>query len=716
MSCKAAITPPGAPRAPYRRCALALGSLFLLSPVPGWASQSEPAVEQADTVVVTDTALKVAAPVIETPRATSLVEQQALETRAVNKFDEALQYRAGVVSQPYGADNNTDWFFIRGFSAEDSLYLDGLRLFRTGGYFWWLTEPFGLERVEVLKGPASILYGEAPPGGIINAVSKRPGDETQGEVGIEVGNKDHRQLSIDTSGPVEGRDDMRYRMVGLYREGDGELNGTETERYYFAPSLSVDFSEETRVTFLASAMKDEGVPTIGFFPAFGTVEDTPFGTIDRDTNLGQPDYDHLDQRQYTLGYELEHQLDEAWSFEQNFRYSRLELDLRQVYPNAFVTPPRSISRGVVDRDGDYNAFTLDNRLIARTFTDRIENTLLLGVGYQHLDLEYANADSFRTLGDGSSYFTSIDNVDIFAPDHDNFTPPDTGDPTRHDVDRDQAGFYAQNQLRLDDRWIFLAGWRYDTVDSSDDFSDATGSASQGYDDSQMSITGGVMYLADNGLSPYLSYSESFTPVSGTGPDGDSYRPLSGQQWEVGVKYTPMNFDGYVTLAAFDITEDNTLISTGAPVQEQAGERHSRGVEVEAVGYLTDSLQLTAAYTYTDARADISDGLQDERVPFVPYHMASTRLDYAFTGALDGLSLGGGLRYMGETVNSANASTRYRISPTTLVDAMARYDFADNWRVQLNARNLTDEDYVSGCDFYCYYGASRSLTGSLKYRW
>lgn len=694
------------------RC-LAMATLLLGCPL---AAQAQDNATQSDTVVVTATALKVATPEVETPRAISTVDQDALEKRAVNKYDETFQYRSGVVSQPYGSDNNADWFFLRGFDAQSSTYQDGLRLFRTGGYFWWLTEPFGVERVDLLKGPSSILYGEAPPGGVINAISKRPTEEKRGLFEVQGGNKGHRQVAIDTSGPVAGSDDMRYRMVGLYREGDGELDGTETERYYFAPSLAVDVSDDTSVTFLASVQKDKGVPTTGFFPAYGTLEDSPFGEIDRDTNLGQPDYDHLDQRQYSLGYELEHQINDTWEFQQNARFSHLDLDLRTVYPNSYVTPPRSISRGVVDREGDYDAFNIDNRFIARTYTDNTENTLLLGMGYQRLDLGYTNADSFRTLGDGSSYFVNIDTVDLYDPNHGAFTAPDTGDPTYHDVDRRQLGFYVQDQLRLADKWIFLAGARYDDVDSTDTFDDATGHSSEGYDDEQLSLTAGMMYLADNGLSPYVSYSESFTPVAGIGPDGDSYQPKEGRQVETGFKYTPSAFDGYMTLAVFDVKEDKTLISTGAPVQEQAGERHSQGVEIEGVGYLTDNLKLTASYTYTDARYDVSDDQKDERAPLIPYHMASTWLDYSFDGALSGLALGGGVRYVGESKPSPGSTIERDVPSYTLYDAMVRYDFDKHWTAQVNANNLTDEKYVSGCDYYCYYGESRSVIGSLKYRW
>ncbi|QFT84275.1 Ferrichrome-iron receptor precursor [Halomonas sp. THAF12] len=689
--------------------------LTLIGAAGAALAQQDTSEVETDTVVVSATALKVATPTIETPRAVSEVGRDELDRRAVDKYDETFRYRSGVVSQPYGSDNNADWMFLRGFSAEGSTYQDGLRLFRTGGYFWWMTEPYGLERVELLKGPSSILYGEAPPGGLVNAVSKRPTAEPQGEIELQVGNKGHRQIGIDTSGPVSGRDDMRYRVVGMVREGDGELDGTDMDRYYFAPSLAVDVSEDTTVTFLASVQKDDGVPTTGFFPAYGTVEGTPFGKIDPETNLGQPDYDDLDQRQLSLGYELEHRINDTWEFQQNFRYSNLDLELRSVYPNSYVTPPRSISRGVVDRDGEYDAFTLDNRFIARTYTENTENTLLLGAGYQRLDLDYDNADSFRTLGDGSSYFVNIDTVDMFDPDRGAFNEPQTGDPTHHDVEKEQIGVYVQDQFRLNDKWIFLAGARYDSVDSRDVYRDETGRSREGYDDDQVSLTGGVMYLADNGLSPYVSYSESFTPLASTDARGESYEPLEGRQFEVGIKYAPPGFDGYVTVSAFDLEESNTLITSSAGAQRQIGERSSTGVEIEGVGYLTDNLKLTASYTYTDTRVDVSEEQQDEHAPLVPYNMASAWLDYDFAGALHGLSVGGGVRYVGSSANSPDAGETYQVPSHTLYDAVVRYDVNEHWGAQLNVNNLTDEEYISGCDFYCYYGESRSVIGSLSYR-
>ncbi|MFM5136870.1 TonB-dependent siderophore receptor, partial [Aeromonas rivipollensis] len=239
-----------------------------------------------------------------------VVNREELDQHAVLQLDESVRYRSGVLTGLYGSDNNTDWFKIRGFDAAS--YLDGNRLFGTG-YYVWTPEPFGLESVEVLKGPASILYGEAPPGGVINSISKRPTATPQGLVNLQLGNRDLRQVGVDFSDDLT--DDSRYRMVALYKERDGVLDGTYNERAYLAPSVTLDISDRTSLTLLASFLHDEGVPTNGFFPVYGTLN-TSGGQIDPATNLSQPGYDRNRNTQISTGYELAHQFNQTWEFKQ----------------------------------------------------------------------------------------------------------------------------------------------------------------------------------------------------------------------------------------------------------------------------------------------------------------------------------------------------------------------------------------------------------------
>lgn len=646
-------------------------------------------------MVVVGTALKVEAPLVETPRPASVVRREELTERNVQRLDEAFRYRAGVLSGQYGADNDTDWFQIRGF--DQSTYQDGLRIYREG-FYQWVPEPFGLQRVELLKGPASILYGEAPPGGVINIISKRPTAEPQGLLEVQVGNRDHRQVGFDTSGPATESGDVRYRLVGLYKERDGDLDFTHNERYYVAPSLEVDFSDNTMLTVLASFQKDDGIPTNPFKLPYGTIIDTPFGKVEPSTNLSEPDYDRNDRTQWALGYELEHQLGNTWTLQQNLRYSELDLFLRSTYA-LFMQNDREAVRGLVYRDGRISSLTVDNRLIGRWYTDRTENTLLLGVDYQNLGIEGREADPFPF---GAP-------IDIFDPQYGNFTPVAESDLIRRDIDKEQLGLYIQDQLRLDDRWILLGGVRYDQAEA--DNVNRTAGTNERSDDNEFSFSGGAMYLADNGLSPYVSYTESFDPQGRVDREGRLYEPREGRQWEIGVKYAPWDFDGYVTAAVFDIKETNALISSPSGFQVQAGEKRSRGFELESVAYVTPSLKVIAAYTYTDTTVDKSTENRDARASLIPRHMASAWLGYDFSGDLQGLMLGGGVRYVGESVDGDLTVPSY-----TVFDLVAQYDFARHWRVQLNVNNVADEVYVASCDYWCYYGESRSVIGSLSYRW
>lgn len=666
-----------------------LGAVLLSMPLTALAQNDATG---TDTLVVVGTALKVATPLVETPRPVSIVAREELEERNVQRLDETFRYRAGVLSGHYGADNDTDWFKVRGF--DQSTYQDGLRLYRAG-YYQWLPEPYGLDRVEVFKGPSSILYGEAPSGGLINAVSKRPTAEQRGEVTLQAGNRQHRQFGVDTSGPLTESGDVRYRVVGMVKERDGDLDNTENERYYFAPSLAVDVSDDTSVTFLASVQKDDGVPTNPFKLTYGTVEDTPFGKVDPQTSYGEPGYDTNERTQASIGYELGHQINDTWRFEQNLRYSHLDLTLRSTYVLAQLDE-RTAGRGLVYRDGEIDSWTMDNRLIGKWYTERTENTLLLGVGYQDLGLEGQEADPYPF---GAP-------IDIFDPEYGHYTPVTAEQLTDRKIDKRQTGLYVQDQLRLDDRWVLLGGVRYDQA--STDNHNRTAGTTQRADDNQLSWSGGVMYLGQQGINPYLSYTESFEPQTSVNDDGRLYDPLEGEQWEVGVKFAPSGWDGYVTAAAFDLEQRNSLVtSPDGGRQEQSGKQTSRGVELEGVGYLTDELQLTAAYTYTDATNE-----EGQRKSLIPRHQASVWMDYGFhEGALQGLKLGGGVRHIGESVYGDITVPDY-----TLFDAMARYAFADHWRVQLNVNNLTDKEYVASCDYWCYYGESRSVIGSVRYQW
>ncbi|WP_411704701.1 TonB-dependent siderophore receptor [Edaphovirga cremea] len=678
-----------------------------LATAPAGASASQ-AVVRDDRIVVTappNTALKLDAPISETPRAVSTVSDTTIQERGVQKLDQALQYSPGVLATPYGPDNKTDWLFIRGFPW--SRFQDGLSTLKENGFYEWQQESFGIERVDVLKGPASVLYGQNPPGGLVNVISKRPTRLPQGQIDLKYGSNDYRHLAIDSAGPVNDDGTILYRVVGMANDTNGSTDYSESQRYYLAPSMTFLMGEDTELTVLASYMDTNANPTSGFKLPYGTLQNTPFGKVGYTTTLGEPGYSRSDSQQFSLGYEFSHNFNDTWTFHQNFSYSYLNLDLRSPYVLAMVDD-RHASRGLTYRDGFAQGWVVDNRMVGNWLMANSENTLLLGIDYQN-----ANTRSH----DGNLYSFGQP-IDIFNPVYGNFTEPTDADLFYHKSNRNQTGYYIQDQFKYDDHWIFLLGGRYDSARSRDQ--NLTSGADTRMDDTKFTKTAGMMYLFDNGISPYISYAESFLPVPGRDAYDNPYKPQTGKQTEVGLKYTPEGYNGYVTAAVYELTQQNVLTTDPdrPGVQVQTGEARSRGLELEGKGEIVKGLTLTANYTYSKVETTKS-GVEDEvgkRLPKMPLHSASGWLSYAFNGQLEGLMLGTGVRYVGSSYGDAVNSADMKVPAYTLLDAMARYDFNKNWRLQVNASNLTDREYVSACDYWCYYGEGRNLSANITYLW
>lgn len=662
---------------------------------------------EMETITVTAQALKVETPAKETPRSVSIISEDELRVRAPQKLDEALRYTSGVTSQPYGADNDTDWFKVRGFDA--ATYLNGNRLFRDG-YYTWLVEPYGLESVEVVKGPSAILFGESAPGGVVNAVQKKPTFTPQGEVKVEVGNNNHQSIGFDIADEANDSGTMRYRLVGLMTSQDGELDDTENERFYIAPSLEIDVSDRTMLTLMATYLKDDGVPTNPFFPAAGTLVDSEYGKINPSTNLGEPDYDKYERTQISLGYLLEHDINDTWTFSQNANYGSNELFLRSVYsmpsPGWDLNDDSLYYRGIVFRDGKNQSFTFDNNAVGNWMTDNAEHTVLVGV-----DLQYHN-----TKGDEQDNY-SFGTVNPFNPSYGNYTPLDSADNIKREIDKYQASVYSQYQLKFHEQWIGNVGARYDWVKTENSGKGASVDQSESRDDGELSLSAGLMYLADNGLSPYANYSQSFEVISTIDTaTGKLYKPLEGEQVEVGVKYEPSFMDGFVNIAWFDITQKNALVTNPSTwVATQTGEVTSTGVEVEGTAQLTDDVKLLASYTYTKAETDETYGKGTQQAGLIPKHQASAWVDYSAYRLIPGLNVGTGVRYVGESKDNP-ASSDLTVPSVTLWDASVTYDISSQWQAQLNVNNILDKEFISGCDYYCYFGQSRSVMLNANYRW
>ncbi|WP_244642138.1 TonB-dependent siderophore receptor [Chelatococcus reniformis] len=651
------------------------------------------------------TGSKSATPILEVPQSVSVVTADQMEDRAVVNVGQALDYSAGVVSQPFGTDPRFNSPIIRGFDAANAQYLNSLKLIRTNGFI--SVEPYGLERIEVLRGPASVLYGQGNPGGLINLVSKRPVWTPFGEVNAEAATFGRYTGSFDFGGPTYPGSDVAYRLTGLVRNGGSQQDFVDDDRYYFAPSLTWRPSAATSLTILANIQYDKSYSPIGVPPEYSLNALKGF-RIPRSLYLGEPSFDASSRTLASVGYEFAHTFDSGWTFRQNARYLKLDWNYHNLYFTALdPANPLIANRGSSYNRENINTLTIDNQLQKEFDTGPFKHTLLMG-----LDVRNHRIDNSTAFGNAPS-------ISILAPLYGMAIPTDITYLANERGTLNQAGLYAQDQIKYG-RWLLTLGLRHDWADANSTTYSSFGDTRQDQADKALTGRAGLTYLFDNGLAPYVSYSTSFDPVLGSLPTalgGGAFKPSKGEQYEAGIKYQPLGSQILLTAAIYDLRQTNVTSSEligGISYTTQAGEVHVKGAELSAVATLSDGLKAIANYTYTDAEITAGDNIGN-RPANVPMHAANAWLDYTLQGGpLAGLGFGGGVRFVGNRYN-LNTNT-LRIPSNTLFDAAVHYE-RGNFKASLNVNNIADERYVATCGFFgCFYGDGRTVTARLTYRW
>ncbi|MEI2301774.1 TonB-dependent siderophore receptor [Ensifer sp. MJa1] len=648
------------------------------------------------------TASKTGTPLLETQQSVSVITRDQIEAQGAQTVGEALNYTPGVLAQPFGADPRFDAPIIRGFDGRQAQFLNGLRMMRTAGAP--AVEIYGLENIDVLRGPASVMYGQGNPGGIINMISKRPIFENFGEVGMQAGTYETFGGFFDFGGTLGEDADVAYRLTGLGKNAGAQTDELDNDRYFIAPAVTWQPDEDTKLTILASVQHDNPSTPSGLPPQY-TLNATDF-RLPRDFYVGDETFDRSSRTLSNLGYELEHRLNETWLFRQNFRYSDFDWDYQSLGMSSLglAADGRTLRRNATFQDEALNTVNIDNNLLGEFSTGDVDHKLLAGLDYRYFD------NNVRTR------FFQATPLDLRSPRH--------GGPIRLisrtldttvDSDLSQLGIYVQDELALGG-WRATLGVRQDWTRSSGTSLNGLTRVSRSLDQDDHELTGraGLSYVFDNGIAPYVSYSTSFEPVIGAGPDGTPFEPTSGEQVELGVKYEPAGWNGFFSAAVYDLKQQNVL-RTIAGISSQVGEVNVRGLELEGVASITQGLDLRAAYTYTDAR--ISAGADDgNRVENVPEHMASLWANYTFQEdtALEGVGVGAGVRYVGQRYgNSANT---FNLDSIVLADFALSYK-KDGYKASLNVQSLFDKDYVASCSsFGCYYGDGRTIMGKLTYSW
>ncbi|WP_090230038.1 TonB-dependent siderophore receptor [Filomicrobium insigne] len=676
--------------------------------------QAETATSPVQGYVATQTATgtKTDTPLREVPQSISVVGAEQIRDQGAQSIQDTLRYVPGVVADAYGFDSRTDSALIRGTEAAE--YLDGLR--RTFSYytFNYRIDPYFMERVEVLRGPASVLYGQAPVGGIINGVTKRPQNEQGGEITAEYGTFDFKQVKFDMTGPVTSDGKWSYRLTGLARDADTQVNYVEDDRYAIAPSITYRPTTDTSITLLGHFQKDETGSSSQFYPFAGTLFPNVNGrTIPRENFAGELG-DHYDTDVASGTLLFEHKFNSVFKLSHASRYADIHNDYTSTYSD-FYTGYTDADQETVNRYGwraitDTQVFNQDTNLEAKFATGFLTHKVLGGIDYTNFRASQGTASAYDTggfnvynpvYGQGSWAGTDCSGAYSGA------TTPNLEVCSYGDQKITQTGLYIQDQMRLGN-WIGIVGMRKDWAENE--------SGTTVKKDDAVTYRAGLMYEFASGFTPYFSYGESFLPVAG-GPPSNPFAPQEGRMYELGFKYQPLGAQWMINSAIYDIAESNRVVyhsTNPALYGRQIGAVAIKGFEIEFTGKVTDNLKIVTGYSYTDAQYDDGTEVDGNQIESIPKHLASLWGIWEFDQPyLKGWSVGAGVRYIGK---SWDDHATIEVPDVALFDAMIAYE-EDHWRWSINAKNLEDKEYVSTClnRGDCWYGNARTITTGLTYK-
>ncbi|QBY50098.1 TonB-dependent siderophore receptor [Cupriavidus oxalaticus] len=606
----------------------------------------------------------------------TVITRDLLDSQQAQNLSDALQNSAGVVTNAYGR-RGWDDFIIRGQRASESIFADGLLVDSNNRV---AQELFGVERVEVLKGPASILFGAVQPGGLVNMVSKRPRAELFGELGLTVGNYGFRQMTVDVGTPLARDSKAAFRLNALLMNSDDPTDYVWYRNRWIAPSLTLDLGTRTDFTILASHNQRNYVRQQGL-PVNGTLVPNRNGVVPSNRFIGEPNAPSYDGEQNRIGYALTHRFDSGWTLNQNLRYQASSLTGTLVSAGTMAVNSQSMNRSGTQQSFSGNSFGVDTN-VQRTFAFAGHaHSVTFGVDYRH------------TKEDRLQKTCRVAALNVYNPVY----GASINCPSAYSLDAtdtlDAVGLYLRDQIRLAERWTLTGGVRYESARTST--SDRLASSRSVNDNNAVTGSAGVMYELTNWARPYASFATSFLPNAGTDVSGATFQPEKGRQYEVGIKFDMPAKTGLLTLAAFDLTRTNVLssdpVNTGFSMA--VGEQRSRGLEVELTQDLGNGLSVSAAYAYiaSEVTEDTTAANVGKPLNSVPRHSFSVWSQYRLRGALAGWYVGAGLR--GESAKRGY-SFNYTVPGYTVADLAVGY-VASHWRAAFNVKNVFDKMYYAG---------------------
>lgn len=647
---------------------------------------------------VSSAGTKTETPITETPQPVTVITDDVYLAQGAISIMDTLRYVAGVQANPYGSDSRVDGGLVRGIDALQ--FRDGMRDIYSY-YASIRADPYNFSQVEVVRGPASVLFGASSIGGLVNMVSKRPEMETKGEVSLRYGSFNRKEALADLN--LAANETLAARIVARVRDAGTQVDNVPDDRVMIAPSIRWQPEAGTSFTLLGLYQEDDGGSTAQFLPNVGTILPNPNGPLDRNLFIGKPGWDRYDGRLLQGTALFEHRFSEKVRLSVKARYIDSDLTYLTHYPDSYSNPANPYLDPGMRIMGNYadgslaqmEIFTTDSNLQFDFNTgEGVEHKLLAGVDYSW--------NRVRKVG-GFAYET----IDIYDIDYAALSDFGGGIPTAaypgflggssEDTAQKQLGFYLQDQIRIRDRVSIVFGGRRDNVRTRD-------TAGTVVKASATSLRAGIIAEVFKGVSPFFSFTQSFEPISGIASNGSAFVPKRGRQFEAGIKFHPDNRT-LVTVTGFHIKETNRPVddpSTPSPFdQMQAGSLTSKGFEIEASRMLPGNFEIIANFSQVDIPVDD-----------VAKHNASLWTTKTFRlNEMTALRLGGGVRHTSRRHSGSLSTPAY-----TLVDALAEVAHGP-WIFAINANNLLGKEYFANCLSRgdCFNGADRNVFGTVSYR-
>ncbi|MDL0441616.1 TonB-dependent siderophore receptor [Stutzerimonas frequens] len=643
----------------------------------------------------TDTAIH------ETPQSISVVPAQVVEDIGATRLEDALDYAGGVErGNNFGGQGLTE-FLVRGFSTQE-FYRNGFAVNR--GYPN-MPDANTLERIEVLRGPASMLYGRGDPGGTFNIVSKQPQAERRTVLGSQVNTDGLRRGTLDTTGALDKSAAITYRLNLVAEGSDSFRDHVESERYNIAPVLRWQLSDDTALILEGDYLHNRHPLDRGL-----TRYPNQAGDLSRDRFLGEESAGKLTNQNATTQLRLEHQLDSQWMLRGGIQYLDGSLDGGAVENNGLAADGRTVGRNYSERWLNWNDLAVQANLEGHFDAAGLAHTLLLGVEFDDF-----NYDSHIDRSGGA---TNDFPIDLYDPVYGQPLPALTRTTTYDDENLKSYAFFLQDQVALNERLTAQVGARLERFEQRyENKLNPAGSWDQTHN--AVSPRFGLIYDLTEELAVYANTSRSFKPNRGADRSSQAFDPEEGIAHEVGIKYELPEHDLSVTAALFHITKENVLTSdpVDSNYQVAAGEARSRGFDISVAGNITPQWRVIGGYAYVDAEVTESSSASmpvGTRLANVPRHSFNLLDTYEFAeGPLTGLGVGMGVKYVGDRKGGAT-STAFDMDAYTTVDLLAYYPLTERVRLNLNLNNLFDEDYEERAwgNIWAYPGAPRTLQAGI----